>query len=174
MWGGGGGLLKSGTATIPYISKSEQTHFTAWLAQTVQLVSNRFLFFQLGVPIGWWKPKENQPPLQSLPKCQKVHNACHNNGHQTQKGLKSRNSGIPIQGCECVCVCLSVCVSVCVCVLRAPPFWDRFQEKEHKETMHFSRGTFPILSRHPSFWRTSGNPGRMDPVLARTMVEKNG
>ena len=30
-----------------------------------------------------------------------------------------------------------------------------------------SRGTFPILSRDPSFEKTSGNPGRTDPVFGK-------
>ena len=38
---------------------------------------------------------------------------------------------------------------------------------------HHSRGTFPILSRDPSFKKTSGNPEKTV-FFERTMVEKNG
>ena len=44
-----------------------------------------------------------------------------------------------------------------------------------KQKGQLSRGTFPILSRDPSFKKTSANPGKTDPVFGkRTVVEENG
>ena len=38
----------------------------------------------------------------------------------------------------------------------------------NKQTINHSRGTFPILSRHQYFKKTTQNPGETDPVLKRT------
>ena len=39
---------------------------------------------------------------------------------------------------------------------------------------HGSRGKFPILSRDPSFWKTTKNGQNGDRFLKRMMAEKNG